>query len=289
MPLTQTRCFYKREALEMRCTKPIQVGEQLLNTYGNPPNSDLLRRYGFVDEPNRGDLGTLLYLTPVELPATTVLESAVAKLVQITGAPQDSIAAHLDRRFEWACTELGMEEVFLISRLSRPTPSVPFGSTLDLQPGKLSSSQKRILSRAAGEVPDELVGFARLLCVSQSGFERAQKKDALPSARLDAVEALDESWPGSPPAGAALAVASVLADAVQRRASAYPTSWSETASQLSACAPSTEDPYRMALVVRAGDQVILDEHHRLFTLLLAHARAEAAPLTTKSSVKKARK
>ena len=55
----QTRCFYKREALEMRCTKPIQVGEQLLNTYGNPPNSDLLRRYGFVDEPNRGDLGTL--------------------------------------------------------------------------------------------------------------------------------------------------------------------------------------------------------------------------------------
>lgn len=54
----QTRCFYKRERLEMRCTKPIVVGEQLLNTYGNPPNSDLLRRYGFVDEPNRGDLRT---------------------------------------------------------------------------------------------------------------------------------------------------------------------------------------------------------------------------------------
>ena len=39
-----TRCFYKREALEMRCTRPIAIGEQLLNTYGNPPNSDLLRR-----------------------------------------------------------------------------------------------------------------------------------------------------------------------------------------------------------------------------------------------------
>lgn len=228
-------------------------------------------------------------LTVVELSATTVLEVAAEKLSQITGASKEVMAAHLHPRFEWACTELGMDEVFLLARLSTPCATAPYGSTLDLQPGALSLSQKRTLSRAAGEVPDELVGFARLLCVTQSGFEHARKKEALPTARLEAVEPLDESWPGSPPAGAGLAVASLLADAVQRRAAAYPTTWSDTASQLVACAPSTDDPYRMALVVRAGDQVILDEHQRLFALLLAHARAETKPRAPGRYVKKIRK
>ena len=96
-----TRLFYKREVLEMRCTKPVAVGEQMLNTYGNPPNSDLLRRYGFVDEPNRGDL--------VELPAELVVDAAVSKIVLATGAPQAQIEALAATRFEWACTELGMD------------------------------------------------------------------------------------------------------------------------------------------------------------------------------------
>ncbi|KDQ21492.1 hypothetical protein BOTBODRAFT_99899 [Botryobasidium botryosum FD-172 SS1] len=41
--------FYEEHILEMRATKPIKSGEQIWNTYGDPPNSDLLRRYGHVD------------------------------------------------------------------------------------------------------------------------------------------------------------------------------------------------------------------------------------------------
>ena len=100
-----TRCFYKREALEMRCTRPIAIGEQLLNTYGNPPNSDLLRRYGFVDEPNRGDL--------LELPATTIFDAALTKLCLATQASEDVIRTFLMPRFEWACTELGLSLIHI--------------------------------------------------------------------------------------------------------------------------------------------------------------------------------
>lgn len=278
-----TRCFYKREALEMRCTKPIAVGEQLLNTYGNPPNSDLLRRYGFVDEPNRGDL--------LEIPATMVVDAAVQKLCLVTGASETDIRACLTPRFEWACSEVGVDEAFLLCRLSKPEPTAPYAGTLPLQLGQeMRSGDKRVLSRAVGEIPDDLVGFVRLLCLTQHGFERAKKKEALPSARLDALEEVDKSWPGSPPEGAMLSVASVLRDALALRAKAYPTPWPETADLLAKCTASSEDPYRMALVVRAADEAILQEHDIVMDLVLAHARAQAASVQPAShtSSKKAR-
>jgi SET domain-containing protein 6 len=34
----------------------ISAGSQIFNTYADPPNSDLLRRYGHVDEKNDADL-----------------------------------------------------------------------------------------------------------------------------------------------------------------------------------------------------------------------------------------
>ncbi|PCH36002.1 SET domain-containing protein [Wolfiporia cocos MD-104 SS10] len=43
------KLFYEKHDLRMVTTKPIQAGEQIWNTYGDPPNSDLLRRYGHVD------------------------------------------------------------------------------------------------------------------------------------------------------------------------------------------------------------------------------------------------
>ena len=140
----------------------------------------------------------------------------------------------------------------------------------------LTSADRRVLSRASGEISDDLVGFVRLLCVTQDDFERAKKKEALPNARLDAVEAMDASWPGSPPKGAMLSVASVLLDALALRGQAYPTTWNDTAKALVECTASSEDPYRMALVVRAGDQAILQEHTTVTELVLAHARAQAS-------------
>ncbi|KAI0645857.1 SET domain-containing protein [Trametes meyenii] len=43
------KLFYEQNELKMVSTKPIRAGEQIWNTYGDPPNSDLLRRYGHVD------------------------------------------------------------------------------------------------------------------------------------------------------------------------------------------------------------------------------------------------
>ncbi|KAK4050640.1 Ribosomal lysine N-methyltransferase 4 [Microbotryomycetes sp. JL201] len=50
------RLFYEPKTLNMMSTKPIKKGEQIWNTYAEPPNSDLLRRYGHVDEENGNDL-----------------------------------------------------------------------------------------------------------------------------------------------------------------------------------------------------------------------------------------
>ncbi|KAF8520448.1 SET domain-containing protein [Hysterangium stoloniferum] len=43
------RLCYDSEHLQMICIRDITAGEQIWNTYGDPPNSDLLRRHGHVD------------------------------------------------------------------------------------------------------------------------------------------------------------------------------------------------------------------------------------------------
>lgn len=40
----------------MMSTAFIPAGAQIFNTYADPPNSDLLRRYGHVDDDNEADL-----------------------------------------------------------------------------------------------------------------------------------------------------------------------------------------------------------------------------------------
>jgi SET domain-containing protein 6 len=40
----------------MRSVRPIAEGEQIYNTYGNLPNADLLRRYGYVIPGSKDDL-----------------------------------------------------------------------------------------------------------------------------------------------------------------------------------------------------------------------------------------
>lgn len=40
----------------MRSIRPIIEGDQIYNTYGNLPNADLLRRYGYVISGSKDDL-----------------------------------------------------------------------------------------------------------------------------------------------------------------------------------------------------------------------------------------
>ena len=41
---------------EMRSIKPIAMDEEIYNTYGDLPNSDLLRRYGYVIPNSKHDV-----------------------------------------------------------------------------------------------------------------------------------------------------------------------------------------------------------------------------------------
>ncbi|CDO69162.1 hypothetical protein BN946_scf185042.g64 [Trametes cinnabarina] len=77
------KLFYEERELRMVSTKPIKAGEEIWNTYGDPPNSDLLRRYGHVDvvplRPPLSGLGNPGDV--VEVPADLVV-SAVSEKVK---------------------------------------------------------------------------------------------------------------------------------------------------------------------------------------------------------------
>ncbi|ANZ75617.1 BA75_02653T0 [Komagataella pastoris] len=47
--LCNANLTYQSENLVMKAIKPIRKGEQVYNTYGNHPNSEILRRYGYVE------------------------------------------------------------------------------------------------------------------------------------------------------------------------------------------------------------------------------------------------
>lgn len=53
--------LYDEDTLKMCCVKPIAAGQQIYNFYGEYPNAELLRRYGYVEwEGSKYDFGELL-------------------------------------------------------------------------------------------------------------------------------------------------------------------------------------------------------------------------------------
>jgi SET domain-containing protein 6 len=68
--LCNANLFYEPQFLVMKAVKNISKGEQIYNTYGDHPNSELLRRYGYVEyDGSKFDFG--------ELPLSTVHETMV--------------------------------------------------------------------------------------------------------------------------------------------------------------------------------------------------------------------
>ncbi|KAG8779640.1 hypothetical protein FRC12_023999 [Ceratobasidium sp. 428] len=110
------KLFYELDVLKMITTKPIAAGEQIWNTYGDPPNSDLLRRYGYVDA-----LGTGLDI--VELKGNTIVEWAATSLSEVDQK----------ERVDW-WLEMGGDDTFTLEM-----------STL-LPPALLSFTQLMLLS-----------------------------------------------------------------------------------------------------------------------------------------------
>lgn len=74
--------FQAGSGWEMRSIKPIAKDEQIYNTYGNLPNADLLRRYGYVIPGSRDDIVEISVETIIEV-VSSCTEEEVNRRVDI--------------------------------------------------------------------------------------------------------------------------------------------------------------------------------------------------------------
>ncbi|TIA92161.1 hypothetical protein E3P99_00756 [Wallemia hederae] len=97
---------YEEHKLRMIALKKIKAGEQVFNTYDDPPNSDLLRRYGHVDYVPLSEDGEYMgnQNDVAEIPADLILETALP----------DASEKVKERRVEFLLDECG-EDVFELS------------------------------------------------------------------------------------------------------------------------------------------------------------------------------
>ncbi|KAK0556412.1 Ribosomal lysine N-methyltransferase 4 [Tilletia horrida] len=274
------RLFFKPDVLEMRSTAPISRGEQIFNTFGDPPNGDLLRRYGHVDEPNGADA--------VDLEAT-MLGEAVCELWEErrdSGKGEGSSISReaMKERVQWLCDseDALLDDAFPITYLPAfpPTFSSTAGQSSNtittIPPDTPRAELVAALNEALEEVgtlPEELLQCARTLTLPEADFEKnVRGKGKLPGPKLSAV-------------ADGVRVADVVVRALQIRLKAYPTTAEEDQailaelsqplggapeSELDLTAQQRQRRRRAAVVVRLGEKRVLQDH-----ILAFEAVAEA--------------
>ncbi|KAG8693970.1 hypothetical protein FRC08_008784 [Ceratobasidium sp. 394] len=120
------KLFYEPDVLKMITTKPIPAGEQIWNTYGDPPNSDLLRRYGCVDA-----LGTGLDI--VELKGSTIVECTATSLSE----------EQRKERVDW-WLEMGGDDTFTLDMSTLLPPALlSFAQLMLLSPAEWQQTQEK--------------------------------------------------------------------------------------------------------------------------------------------------
>ncbi|CBQ73973.1 conserved hypothetical protein [Sporisorium reilianum SRZ2] len=249
------RLFYKSHVLEMRATKPIAEGEQIFNTYADPPNSDLLRRYGHVDEPNGSDV--------VELDAKLILQAAIAHLSSFLPSSKEELQKDLEERLEWACSSLGIDEVFILNYLFTPAKKAPHRA----QPERPTPKELKSAATGGG-ISEEMIALARVLCQSRDSFDKAKAKAKGPSAR---VEAQDEHVLAGNKTKR-VSASQIMIDAIDLRLQQYPNGAKvdEEEAKLYGSKQSEVggDNERRALVVRLGEKRVLLDQKRVLTYVL---------------------
>ncbi|KIS68534.1 uncharacterized protein UMAG_03621 [Mycosarcoma maydis] len=273
------RLFYKSHVLEMRATKPIAAGEQIFNTYADPPNSDLLRRYGHVDEPNGNDV--------VELDAKLVVQAAVNRLSTLLDSSAQELHKDLEARLEWACSSLGIDEVFILNYLFAPATKAPHRA----QPERPSTKELKSAATGGG-ISEEMIALTRILCQSRDAFEKAKSKGKGPSARVEAQEEHILAGKGTK---VRVAASQIMMDAIDLRLKEYPNGASieEEEAKLYGARKSEVDGEneRRALVVRLGEKRVLLDQKRVLKYVLdriheAEKEAAAKDKTSKQDVGK---
>ncbi|GAC93658.1 nucleus protein [Pseudozyma hubeiensis SY62] len=261
------RLFYKSHVLEMRATKAITAGEQIFNTYADPPNSDLLRRYGHVDEPNGSDV--------VELDANFVLQAAVTHLSALLASSAGELRKDLEERLEWACSSLGIDEVFILNYLFTPAKKAPHRA----QPERPSPKELKSAATGGG-VSEEMIALTRVLCQTREAFEKAKAKGKGPSARIEAQEEHVLAGSGKK---VRVAASQIMMEAIDLKLNEYPNGASVEQEEANLYGSSKSevvgDNARRALVVRLGEKRVLLDQKRVLRYVvdrIHEAEKEAA-------------
>ncbi|OCH87879.1 SET domain-containing protein [Obba rivulosa] len=140
------KLFYEERHLKMVTTKHIKAGEQIWNTYGDPPNSDLLRRYGHVDV--------------VSLPPPLAGEGNPADVVEVRA---DLVVSSVRKIRKTAAGDIQSRVDFWLEEADDDT----FILTTDC------------------ELPEELISFLRLLFLSKDEWNKTKSKGKLPKAKME--------------------------------------------------------------------------------------------------------
>ncbi|GAA6010244.1 hypothetical protein JCM11491_005408 [Sporobolomyces phaffii] len=121
------RLFYEPQTLNMMSTTRIPAGSQIFNTYADPPNSDLLRRYGHVDEVNDADL----------------VEVGLEEVAELVGEGNGLSEDEIEKRAEFLL-DVGIDDVFAIeTNHTLPDELVSAIRVFLLTPEELAKSQKK--------------------------------------------------------------------------------------------------------------------------------------------------
>lgn len=139
-------------------TSFIPKGSQIFNTYADPPNSDLLRRYGHVDDENEADL----------------VEIGLESVVDLVGEAQGLDEEEREERAEFLL-ECGVDECVGVSPLAHSTPLI-----LATSPHSTFSLDRTLT------LPTELLSAIRTFLLSKPDFVKQVNKETPPRGKLDA-------------------------------------------------------------------------------------------------------
>ncbi|KAK2043155.1 SET domain-containing protein [Colletotrichum somersetense] len=126
---------HEEDSLSVTALRPIKAGEEILNYYGPHPNSELLRRYGYVTpKHSRYDV--------VEIPWDLV-QSSLNEHLQLTDEVWKQVAEHVDPE--------DLEDVFVLERESGEPDSE----------GRLTTPAK--VQEVSAELEEQLKGILKAI------------------------------------------------------------------------------------------------------------------------------
>lgn len=176
--LVNANLIHDEGKLVMKATKPIKKGGQIYNTYGDHPNAELLRRYGYVEwNESKYDFGEVPFQAIIESFHKTygVEESIVEEAVSLAATAGD-FADHDDTIVaeEYECFIDGTvspEFIFVIQLLTtifeidtKPAYSYDY-SSLD------ENGKAKFLSRASKKLL-QLINSNRITAAAKDNFQK---------------------------------------------------------------------------------------------------------------------